>query len=103
MDSVSYNIAYIWFYVGMTYVVAIGLTSLEIMLLRFFSIVVFKRMLPLLDDFFAIFFQVANLAVGIFLAIVSGSSEDFYPRVKKSLGLPHFVPIMSKPQNFKPR
>ncbi len=102
VGTVSYHAAYVWFYVGMTYLVAIGLTAFEIMLIRFFSIVIWKRMLPLLDDFFAMFFQCANLAVAAFLAIVSGCSEDFYPMVKITLEIPPFVPIMSKPENFKP-
>ncbi len=103
MSGVSYNVAYAWFYIGITYIISIGLTSLEIMMIQFLSIVVLKRMLPLLDDFFAMFFQVANLVIGFFLAVVSGSSEELYPRIKRSLALPQFVPIMSKPQNFNPR
>ena len=103
VGGVSYNVTYLWDFVGLTYVVSVGLTTLEILWIRFFTIVVLKRMLPLLDDFFGMFFQLANLAVGAFLAIVSAYSEDSYPRNKGGVGLPRFVPIMSKPKNFKPR
>ncbi len=101
--ELSYNDLLALFFIGSTYLVAAGLATLEILWIRFYTIVVKKRMLLVIDDFFAQYFQVTNVTLGGFLAMVGCYSDEWYNGLKRSLRLPQFLPIFSQPKTLMPR
>ncbi len=103
IPPITYNAQYFWYFLVLTYLVAISMTGWEIMLIRFWIIVVTKRMLPLMDDFFGWFLQWANVTVGLWMALVGSYSDDAYISSHRMQGLPPYLPVMSRIHKFQPR
>ena len=73
---------------------------MEYMIMRYLIIFTYKRMLPIIDDFFANFFGLANVSVAGFMAMVNCYSEEGYILLNRGTGLP---PKMTSYQKFQPR
>ncbi len=54
----------------------IYLSALEYLLIKFLTNVVFKRVLPLMDDFFAAFFLATNICLGLNLGFLELYTEE---------------------------
>ncbi len=100
---ITYNAQYVWYFMLLTFLVSATLTGLEIMLIRFWIIMVTKRMLSLMDDFFGWFLQWANVTVGLWMALVGSYSDDAYLSSHRMQGLPPYLPDMSRTHRFQPR
>ncbi len=63
----------------------------EFLLMRFISIVVLKRMLPVLEDFFSIFICASNIAIVSMLSLINCFSYRACMQQSQMAGLPSFL------------
>ncbi len=103
LPPITYNAQHVWFFLLLTYLVSMNLTGLEIFLIRTWIIVATKRMFPLMDDFFGLFFQSANVIVSLWIAMVGSYSDEAYINSHRMQGLPPYLPVMSRIHRFQPR
>ena len=65
------------------------LSILEGLGYKFMCIVIYQRLVPILDDFVAMFLNLTNMIVGGFLAIIALNTENFLRIEMRAVGLPN--------------
>ena len=97
VSTVGFNV---WWFSASTFLVSFALAGMEHILLKYFSVVVFGRVLPIMDDFFARFFLLANVATSSFMGLVNCYSVEYFEIEMRASGLPT---SMNRYDKFKPR
>ncbi len=77
-----------WVFVMNAYTYIELLSAAECLMIKFLSLVVFKRLLPIQDDIFARFLLVANICLSLFLSLVNCYSLENIGAEKRFLGMP---------------
>ena len=89
-----------WYSLSTCYAFACGLTLAEYLLIKYMSTVILKRMLPILDDFFATFLATGNLAFGLVFGFANCYTEEGFLAEMRSAGLP---PTMASYRKYQPK
>ncbi len=97
VSTVAFNV---WWFSASTFLISFALTGVEHIILKYLSVVVFQRLLPIMDDFFARFFLLANLATSSFMGLVNCYSEEYFEIEMRASGLPT---SMNRYHKFQPR
>ncbi len=71
------------------------LGGIEYMVNKYITIVITKRVLPIVDDFFATYFFVANMGIGFILTIVYNFTQDAYEVEAALGGWPKYIAMKS--------
>ncbi len=90
----------VWWFAASTFIVSMALQGVEHVLLKFLSVVVYQRFLPIADDFFARFLFLSNLFVSSLIGLVNCYSVEFYEIAMRASGLPT---SMNTYDRFQPR
>ncbi len=72
------------------------LVGVEYMFIKYLAVVVWKRLLPILDDFFAVFLLSANISVSFLLALIPPMLSNITFDYLKLVGQ-YYIPSMTLP------
>ena len=100
IGPVNNYIYWIWCSIQEYHFFGIVLIGIEIYTFKFLTIVVYKKMLPILDDFMAMFLVATNMVVGYFLGIVSLYSQFNHFSETRFVGWPSELADLS-PIDYK--
>ncbi len=82
----------LWMFLALFSMFYLILCSLEIAVIKYLVIVIYKHMFHVVDDFFASFFFMTNLSLSGLLSLVdSFSKEALHYKLLMSRGLPRFL------------
>ncbi len=79
---------WIWATILSYFTYSAALCTTEYSIIKFFSIVVKKQVLPLADDFFGLFFWRFNAVISMWMFIISSFTKGFRAKKFKVIGLP---------------
>ncbi len=89
-----------WWFICTLYAYAVGLTAIEYLFVKYYFIVIAMRIVPILDDFFALFLARTNIAIGAFFGLANCYTEEGFLGEMRTAGLP---PLMTNYTRFRPR
>ncbi len=88
-------VQWIWWFTGTTFIAFESLSTIECMIIKYLTIVVYKRMLPILDDFVARCQGLVNITVASFMGLVNCYSEEGFIALNRGGGLPPKMVILT--------
>ncbi len=64
------------------------IAAFEYLMIKFMSVVIFKRVAPILDDFFAVFLFLLNLSLSLFFSLINCHTVGNHQAQMRIQGLP---------------
>ncbi len=87
---------WIWWFLASHVCINHGLLAIEYAIIKYLIIVVYKQFLPIVDDFFADFFMVANFGIASWISLVNLYTTAGLHLEKRVAGMPLFLVNNSK-------
>ncbi len=87
---------WIWWFLATWVIFNHGLLAYESLLIKYLVVAVYKRFLPIQDDFFAMFLMKANFTVAFMVSITNQYTAMAFQMEKRIAGMPTVLATYSK-------